>query len=242
MKKLIDLYDIDLLNFASNSNIINYITNYNQELRSINFIYFANYVLLKQNKEYLQAMRETDVVLVDGIGLQMFLQILNNCDIYNNNGTDLLPLLLNHCFESNINIAFYGTNLENITKCFNKYKCNKNLYYFQHGYSELDWCKIQDNSFLFIGLGSPKQEIWQLQNKEMIVNKNITVFGVGGFFDFCSEYYKRAPQVYIDLKIEWLYRLLQHPKQHFKKYCRNIKIFYYLFLAYFHRFLKSKTN
>jgi N-acetylglucosaminyldiphosphoundecaprenol N-acetyl-beta-D-mannosaminyltransferase len=238
MKYIPNPYNINLINFENNIYIINYIFNSQDAPKIINFIYFSNYTLLENNTEYLQALRESDLVLLDGIGLKIYFNSLNNDKIYNNNGTDLLPLIIKYCIKNNYDIAFYGTTESSLQKCYSKYKKYKNIYYAQNGYSELKWDKIRDNSILLVGKGTPNQELWQLKHKNRLKEKNITVIGVGGFFNFCSGSYSRAPKPIIVLKIEWLYRLIKNPKLHYKKNIRNIFIFKYLFFIYF----KKITN
>ena len=57
---------------------------------------------------------------------------------------------------------------------------------------------------LLVALGAPKQErfINKYRNK---LNCKIAI-GVGGCFDVISGNVKRAPDIFIKLKLEWLYR------------------------------------
>ena len=62
---------------------------------------------------------------------------------------------------------------------------------------------------LFVAFGAPKQEFWIDKN---LNDLNIKLaMGVGGAFDFISGKAKRAPQIYLDLNIEWLFRLINEP-------------------------------
>ena len=58
--------------------------------------------------------------------------------------------------------------------------------------------------FLLVALGSPKQEKFIYKYKDKL-NCKIAI-GVGGCFDVISGEVKRAPQIFIKLKLEWLYR------------------------------------
>ncbi|HIQ57175.1 TPA: WecB/TagA/CpsF family glycosyltransferase [Candidatus Gracilibacteria bacterium] len=75
--------------------------------------------------------------------------------------------------------------------------------------------KNSEAEVLFVALGAPKQEIWIKQNKEFLQNNtNIKVcIGVGGSFDFLSGQQKRAPKVFQQLGLEWLYRLCKEPSR-----------------------------
>jgi len=68
---------------------------------------------------------------------------------------------------------------------------------------------------LFVALGAPKQEMWIEKNKDFL-EKNTSVkvcIGVGGSFDFMSGQQKRAPKVFQQLGLEWLYRMCKEPSR-----------------------------
>ncbi|MGF7534896.1 WecB/TagA/CpsF family glycosyltransferase [Bacillus mexicanus] len=65
--------------------------------------------------------------------------------------------------------------------------------------------------FLFVALGSPRQEKWIEQNMEQL---NAHIFqGVGGSFDVVSGNLERAPLWMQKIGLEWLYRVFLQPKR-----------------------------
>lgn len=87
---------------------------------------------------------------------------------------------------------------------------------FHHGYfteeNDKEICeKINESGakILFVGLGVPKQEIWIKRNLQRF--KGIVAIGVGGSFDVISGRLKRAPKVWQNMGLEWLYRTIQEP-------------------------------
>lgn len=64
---------------------------------------------------------------------------------------------------------------------------------------------------LLVALGSPKQEKFIYKYRERLKCK--IAIGVGGCFDVISEEVKRAPKIFIKLKLEWLYRGLTDVKR-----------------------------
>lgn len=65
--------------------------------------------------------------------------------------------------------------------------------------------------FLFVALGSPRQEKWIKQNMDQL---NVHIFqGVGGSFDVVSGNLERAPLWMQKVGLEWLYRLILQPKR-----------------------------
>jgi N-acetylglucosaminyldiphosphoundecaprenol N-acetyl-beta-D-mannosaminyltransferase len=78
--------------------------------------------------------------------------------------------------------------------------------------------------FVWIGLGTPKQDILMGKIAEYFPNAK-AILAVGAAFDFLTQNRKEANQIIITLKLEWLYRLLQEPRRLWKRYT--------LFMLYF---------
>lgn len=72
-----------------------------------------------------------------------------------------------------------------------------------------------------VALGIPRQEY--LINKYISRAKKGIYMGVGGTFDVLSGIKKRAPQVFIKLNLEWLYRIMREPSRLKRFYKSNIK-------------------
>lgn len=68
--------------------------------------------------------------------------------------------------------------------------------------------------FLFVCLGSPKQEKWIFDNRNTLCVK--AALGLGGCLDVYADIVKRAPDIYIKLGLEWFYRLVCEPKRFFR--------------------------
>lgn len=68
----------------------------------------------------------------------------------------------------------------------------------------------------FIGITSPKKEhLVEYFRKEGLPGVYV---GVGGSFDVVSGNVKRAPEWVQDIKMEWLYRMMQEPKRLARRY------------------------
>jgi N-acetylglucosaminyldiphosphoundecaprenol N-acetyl-beta-D-mannosaminyltransferase len=65
--------------------------------------------------------------------------------------------------------------------------------------------------FLFLALGSPRQELWMAEHLDACGVKLCQ--GVGGTFDVLAGRVKRAPLIWRKYHLEWLYRLLAEPKR-----------------------------
>jgi N-acetylglucosaminyldiphosphoundecaprenol N-acetyl-beta-D-mannosaminyltransferase len=82
--------------------------------------------------------------------------------------------------------------------------------------------------YLFIGMGSPRQEKWAFENKNEL-NTNF-IISVGGLFDIYSGRTKRAPVIFQHIGMEWFWRFLNDPRRLFKRYfIEDMKFFHLLF-------------
>jgi N-acetylglucosaminyldiphosphoundecaprenol N-acetyl-beta-D-mannosaminyltransferase len=64
---------------------------------------------------------------------------------------------------------------------------------------------------LFVGLGSPRQELWIA---EQFPNLNVKVCqAVGGTLDVLAGDVKRAPKIFRSMGFEWFYRLMAQPSR-----------------------------
>lgn len=65
---------------------------------------------------------------------------------------------------------------------------------------------------LFIGFGSPAQEIWLAKNLPHLKSVKLAM-GIGGTFDFINKTIPRAPHWMRKTGLEWLYRLYKQPQR-----------------------------
>jgi len=77
--------------------------------------------------------------------------------------------------------------------------------------------------FVWIGLGTPKQDKWMAQHVGKI--HAAALLGVGAAFDFVSEVKPRAPLWMQRSGLEWLFRLITEPRRLAPRYLVVISIF-----------------
>lgn len=70
---------------------------------------------------------------------------------------------------------------------------------------------------VFVCLGAPKQELWMAKNGAATGAKLLA--GLGGSLNVFAGVTKRAPDIWVKLGLEWLYRLIKEPWR-FKRMCR----------------------
>ena len=83
-----------------------------------------------------------------------------------------------------------------------------------------------DSDILWVGLGSPKQDIWMYEHRDKLSVP--VMIGVGAAFDFISGTKKQAPKLVQKIGMEWLFRLISEPKRLWKRYFFGNAQFLYL--------------
>jgi len=73
-----------------------------------------------------------------------------------------------------------------------------------------------------VAMGSPRQEVFMRDCRQ--VHPDALYMGVGGTYDVFTGHVKRAPKVWQNLGLEWLYRLLSQPS----RLKRQLKLLRYL--------------
>lgn len=100
----------------------------------------------------------------------------------------------------------------------------------------IDMLKNSGADQLFVGMGSPKQDIFIYENMEKY---QIPVsYSMGAAIDFIGGSVQRAPKWMSDHGLEWLHRMLQNPKRLVKRYLvDDMKIF-----KYYRKFKKQEKR
>ncbi len=197
-------------------------------------------------KAYQDAIIDADVVLPDGIALQIFNFCAKRKRLQNLNWTDFCPYFLSYIKEhhssKNLNIILYGTHPHVLEKTRDfLLKQGYNVIYIQDGYTNMDWNTLDlalkgrnnDINVLLVARTTPDypiQEIWTLANKQKIQEHSLIVLNQWGTFDFRVGEQKRPPKLIRRLKLEWLRRLISDPKRNMKKVWNSLALFRYIFV------------
>jgi N-acetylglucosaminyldiphosphoundecaprenol N-acetyl-beta-D-mannosaminyltransferase len=169
----------------------------------------------------LACLKSAGLVIADGIGVVIAGRI-KGLDIRERvPGSELMPNLCAMAAEKGYGIFLFGAKEEVNAQAAEKLKQmypSLNIAGRQNGYvSEAEmpaFIECINNSgakMIFVALGSPRQEFW-MENHKQQLKVNI-LQGVGGTFDVIAGNVKRAPQFFINLHLEWFYRLMKEPKR-----------------------------
>lgn len=134
-------------------------------------------------------------------------------------GIELMEDICSKSIEDNYRIFIYGTDEKTLNNAICELKNNYdgiNIVGFENGYVDekkaLEKIKKANADILFVGLGSPKQERFIIDNYEELKNIKL-IMPVGGSIDVIGKKVTRAPKMIQKMKIEWLYRLIKEPKR-----------------------------
>jgi len=73
-----------------------------------------------------------------------------------------------------------------------------------------------DPDIVWVGIGSPKQELWMSLMRPRLQAR--VLIGVGAAFDFHSGLVRQAPRLIQRSGFEWLFRLVQDPRRLWRRY------------------------
>ena len=182
-----------------------------------------------KNKDFSEIVEHADLVVPDGIGVEIGLKILGH-KVRRIPGIELGRALIVKFSDENKTVAFVGAKpevVESAVKMLRTDIQNLNVVYFHDGYFK-DANIIMDSLYqakpdlVLVALGSPKQEFFIAEMKTRLPNS--TFIGLGGSFDVWAGHVERAPEIYQNLGLEWLYRTIKEPKR-FKRIFPTLPLF-----------------
>lgn len=184
---------------------------------------------------FFNQLSNANALFADGSGMRLAARKAGFQLNGNNNGTDMLPYLCKSCVKSKQSIYFFGA-APGIAEQAARKLCKKypglKIAGTEHGYNEgkhteqiIESINNSGCDILLVAMGSPLQEEWLLKHKEKLHCK--TALAVGGLFDFYSGNISRSPLWLREIGMEWLWRLLQEPRNKFNRYVIGNPIFLY---------------
>lgn len=209
----------------------------------INTINQYSFCMAEKNLSFKQALQQSDILLPDGIGIVAAVKLNCHKCIRKISGCALHLHLLQQLNQRGGRCFYLGSSWLTLQKLQQRlafdYPNVKAGFYappFKADFSaednELMVKAINDfgPDVLFVGMTAPKQEKWTAKHRQQI---NATVIcAIGAVFDFYAGTVKRPKQIWINLKLEWLGRLLNEPKRLWKRYLYYGPVFLFLLIKY----------
>ena len=193
------------------------------------FIVTANpetFMIGERDPEMEKLLLDNDTTLVpDGIGIVKAAQMLHYSISERIAGIDIANKLLEYGHQQKKEVYLFGAKpevIKDLVKVIREKYPNLNIAGTDNGYvndkdAVFEKMKKLQPDIILVALGIPVQE--------KLIYKGIFV-GVGGSFDVISGHKKRAPQIFINLKLEWLYRIITEPQRLKRFYESNVKFIF----------------
>ena len=183
----------------------------------------------EKNANFSNIIKEAEMVIPDGIGVKIALQITGK-KANRIPGIDFAKKLLIEAATSGIPVAIIGSKEEVVVKAvenLQKEINGLNIVCFHNGYFKEDApiyeeLKSKSPKLILVALGSPRQEEF-IYNAKKVLNPALMV-GIGGSLDVWSGTVKRAPKIFQTLGLEWLYRTISQPSR-FKRIFPTLPLF-----------------
>ena len=195
----------------------------------VNTISPNSYGISTYDESFKEAL-DNSVLVLDGVYFALASILKGQGGVKENQGPHITKKILERANQKSLKVFFLGSTDETLKKIKNRiaidYPNIVSQYYsppFREVFSLEENASIFNaiNSFnpniLLLGMTCPKQEKWIVENSDRI-SFNIGV-SVGGVFDWYAGNRKEIPQIWWDLKLGWLYRIVQRPeiiKRNFK--------------------------
>jgi len=226
----VDIFGIEILNTTLVEVVDTIKENLINKVQTVIFTPNTEIVMAaKKDNMIKEILNQGDIVIPDGIGLLHGAKLKNIIIKERVTGFDTSMNLLRIANENSYGLYLLGgkegVTDEAITNIRLQYP-NIRISGHHHGYfkgshndgvfSEIENSIVEEinnskTDILFVGFGFPKQEIWIHNNKNRLDCS--IIIGNGGVIDILAGQAKRAPDIFIKLGLEWLYRLATNPSR-----------------------------
>ena len=182
-----------------------------------------SYGLALSDKKFETALKNTDVLVLDEIGIALGSLLLNGKNIKKISGQDCFDHYMAVANKKNWKVYFLGSSEQTLKKITDRVKKEypnviTGTYSppFKPEFSDEDNNHMVNaiNAFnpdvLFVGLTAPKQEKWAYQHRNKVNARIIST--IGNVFDWYAGNSKRPAKIWIDLRLEWLVRIFLRPE------------------------------
>ena len=184
-------------------------------------------MIANDNDKFKKCLLDDNTIIVpDGIGVLKGANMLGYKIPETITGVELCTELFEYGNKHKKSIYLFGAKPEVVELLAKKIKIdypNLKVLGYENGYVEDKneaYNKIIElkPDIVLVAIGIPHQELLIYDNLKYF-DKGIFM-GVGGSFDVLSGTKKRAPKIFIKLKLEWLYRITTEPKR-LKRFFRS---------------------
>ena len=203
-----------------------------------------SFVVAQKDEAFAKALLGADALLPDGISIVKACRWLGTKDapVEKIAGADLFAYEMGKLEEKGGTCFFLGSSPSTLEKIVERAAKDyphisiktysppyKAVFSPEENQAMVDAVNAADPDLLWVGMTAPKQEKW-LDEHWPELNVRCHAGAIGAVFDFFAGTVERAPQKWIDLGFEWLYRLIKEPRRTWRRYLVNNPRFLWLVL------------
>ncbi len=182
-----------------------------------------SYGLAKTDERFETALKNTDVLVLDGMGVAIGSLLINGKNIKKIAGEDCFNHFMALANEHNWRVFFLGSTNETLDKikqrALNEFQ---NIEVASYSPPYKPEFSLKDNELmvktinefepdvLFVGLTAPKQEKWAYEHKNLVNARILST--IGNVFDWYAGNSKRPSKIWIKLRLEWFVRIFLRPE------------------------------
>jgi len=212
---------VDIIDGETSLSLVNSLMQDNKLGNYILAVNAEKVISLQKNIVLKNFYEKASLLLTDGIGVVIAIRLILGMKANRVTGIDLMQSICKQSLKYKYRIFVFGGREEINKKAIEILKMRFpgiQIVGRSNGYVNdeemgnlLTQINEADADILFVGLGSPKQEMWILNN---LASLKIRVCqAIGGTLDVLAGKSKRAPYLIQMIGFEWLYRLLKEPKR-----------------------------
>jgi len=219
----------------------------NGSCRVINTISPNSYGITTRDKEFNQALKNTDFLVLDGVYFAFSSLLLQGKNIKANQGPDVFYHFMDRVEEEKGRAFFLGSTTETLAKMESRTRkeyasINFDSFSppfkpdFSEGDNQIMTEKINEfkPDVLFVGMTCPKQEKWAIQHYKTLDAGLIVC--IGNVFDWYAGTQKAIRPFWFKIKLAWFIRIFMRPEIFRRNIGNQMKFFWHVLLI----FLKLK--
>ncbi|HPB14007.1 MAG TPA: WecB/TagA/CpsF family glycosyltransferase [Bacteroidales bacterium] len=187
-----------------------------------------SYIMALKDAQFREALQSADILIPDGVGIQLAAKVLERRRIEKIAGSDLHEVIITSLNKRGGSCFYLGSSDETLLKIRERLSAEHPAVRvatysppFRELFSDEENAAMISavNSFvpdvLFVGMTAPKQEKWVHEHRDKLSVPLICP--VGAVFDFYAGTVQRSGQFWIRMGLEWLPRLLREPGRLWKR-------------------------
>ncbi len=242
---------IDTLGFKVFSDNLDLIDVKNTHPKVINTISPNSYGLATRDVDFLQSLKRSDYLVLDGVYFAFASILLQGKNIKKNQGPDVFNHFIKRAHIKGYKVFFLGSSPETlkrieykVQRIYSNIKVKSYSPPFKAEFNEEDNNEMVNiiNEYrpdiLFVGMTCPKQEKWSVKHKHVL--KSGLIISIGNVFDWFAETQKAIHPVWYKLRLAWLVRIFLRPEIFRRNIGNQMKFFGDVMLLFFK--LKKLNN